>query len=49
MPHVARCRERGLLLSAAGGTVLRFAPPLVVTKSEIDAALEILDGVLSEK
>jgi predicted acetylornithine/succinylornithine family transaminase len=47
MPLVVKAREKGLLLSAAGGTVLRFAPPLVVTKSEIDQALAILDGVLS--
>jgi len=46
-PLVGKCREKGLLLSAAGGTVLRFAPPLTVSKSEIDEALRILDGVLS--
>jgi predicted acetylornithine/succinylornithine family transaminase len=48
MPLVARCREKGLLVSAAGGTVLRFAPPLVVTAEELDQALSILDTVLGE-
>ena len=38
-PVVARAAERGLLVSAAGGNVLRFAPPLVVTKAEIDEAV----------
>jgi acetylornithine/N-succinyldiaminopimelate aminotransferase len=43
---VARARERGLLVSLAGGNVIRFAPPLIVSKAEIDQALEIFDGVL---
>jgi acetylornithine/N-succinyldiaminopimelate aminotransferase len=44
---VARCRESGLLVSAAGGEVLRFSPPLTVQRSHIDDAVEILDQVLS--
>jgi predicted acetylornithine/succinylornithine family transaminase len=47
-PLVGRCRERGLLLSAAGGSVLRFAPPLVVGRVEIDVAVDILDTILGE-
>jgi acetylornithine/N-succinyldiaminopimelate aminotransferase len=47
-PVVERAREHGLLLSAAGGQVVRFAPPLVVGKDEIDEALSILDSVLVE-
>jgi predicted acetylornithine/succinylornithine family transaminase len=46
---VGRCREQGLLVSAAGGQVLRFCPPLVVTKNDIDEALAIVDRVLGEK
>jgi predicted acetylornithine/succinylornithine family transaminase len=45
-PVVARARERGLLLSVAGGNVVRFVPPLVVTKAEIDEAVQILDAAL---
>jgi acetylornithine/succinyldiaminopimelate/putrescine aminotransferase len=45
---VVKARDRGLLLSVAGGNVVRFAPPLVVGRAEIDEALAILDGVLSE-
>ena len=45
-PMVARARERGLLVSVAGGNVIRFAPPLIVSKAEIDQAIEIFDGVL---
>jgi acetylornithine/succinyldiaminopimelate/putrescine aminotransferase len=45
-PVVARARDRGLLLSVAGGNVVRFAPPLVVSKAEIDEAVQILDAAL---
>lgn len=41
-----RCREAGLLLSIAGGDVLRFAPALVLERSHIDEAVGILDRVL---
>lgn len=47
-PVVARARERGLLLSVVGGNVIRFVPPLIVSKAEIDEALEILDAVLAD-
>jgi predicted acetylornithine/succinylornithine family transaminase len=47
-PVVARARERGLLVSVAGGNVVRFAPPLIVSRAEIDEAIAILDPVLAE-
>jgi predicted acetylornithine/succinylornithine family transaminase len=47
-PVVTKARERGLLLSVVGGNVIRFVPALVVSKAEIDEALEILDGVLPD-
>jgi acetylornithine/N-succinyldiaminopimelate aminotransferase len=47
-PVVERARSRGLLLTVAGGSVVRFAPPLVVSKGEIDEAVAILDEVLAE-
>jgi acetylornithine/N-succinyldiaminopimelate aminotransferase len=47
-PVVTRARERGLLLSVAGGNVVRFVPPLVVSKDEIDEAVQILDAALAE-
>jgi acetylornithine/N-succinyldiaminopimelate aminotransferase len=45
---VARARSAGLLLSLAGSNVVRFVPPLIVGKPEIDEAIEILDRVLTE-
>ncbi|MDZ4696446.1 MAG: aspartate aminotransferase family protein [Deltaproteobacteria bacterium] len=44
---VGKAREKGLLLSVAGGSVVRFVPPLIVTSALIDEAIAILDGVLS--
>ncbi|ACX52916.1 acetylornithine and succinylornithine aminotransferase [Ammonifex degensii KC4] len=43
---VTECLKRGLLLNAVKEQVLRFAPPLIVGKEEIDRALEILREAL---
>jgi predicted acetylornithine/succinylornithine family transaminase len=45
---VARARGRGLLTSLAGGNVVRLVPPLIVSKAELDEAVEILDATLAE-
>ncbi len=45
---VARCREQGLLLSVAGDKVVRFAPPYIVERAQLDEAVSILRGVLAE-
>ncbi len=43
-------RDKGVLLLPAGrfGNVLRFIPPLVITKDHTDKALEIISQVLKE-
>jgi len=46
-PYVARAREQGVLLSVAGGTVVRFVPPFVVTDEEIDEGVAALDKALA--
>jgi 4-aminobutyrate aminotransferase len=46
---VERAFRKGLLLLGCGDSAIRFTPPLVVTKSEIDVALEILDECLKEE
>ncbi len=43
---LARARERGLLLTIAGGRGLRFTPPLIITDDEIVLAAERLDETL---
>jgi acetylornithine/N-succinyldiaminopimelate aminotransferase len=45
---VNKCLENGLRINCTQGTVLRFMPPMIATKSQINQAIEILDGVLSE-
>ncbi|MCX8034057.1 MAG: aspartate aminotransferase family protein [Thermodesulfovibrio sp.] len=46
---VKKCIENGLLIGTAGdGTVLRFTPPLIIEKDDIDEAISILDRVLKE-
>jgi acetylornithine/LysW-gamma-L-lysine aminotransferase len=41
--------ERGVLMLDAGRNVLRFLPPLVITRAHIDRAVEVLDEVIGEK
>ena len=48
MEIVEACRQNGLLINCVGGKILRFLPPLIVEKPEMDKALEILDGVFQE-
>ena len=45
---VKKGHQRGLLLNVTHDTVLRFVPPLVVTKQEVNRMIEILDGILGE-
>jgi acetylornithine/N-succinyldiaminopimelate aminotransferase len=45
---VKKALARGLLLNAAQETVLRFVPPLIVAKKEVDEMIGILTGILSE-
>ena len=40
--------ERGVLLNVAQDRVLRFVPPLVVTKREVNDMIAVLDGILEE-
>lgn len=38
-------KDAGLLAKQTHGNIIRFAPPLVITKEEIDEALDIIRGV----
>jgi acetylornithine/succinyldiaminopimelate/putrescine aminotransferase len=40
------CRERGLIVNATAERVVRLAPPLVVSATEIDRAVAVLAEVL---
>jgi len=40
------CLREGLLVNVAGGTVVRIAPPLTVTRTEVRAALDTFRGAI---
>jgi acetylornithine/N-succinyldiaminopimelate aminotransferase len=46
-PLVSAALERGLLINCTVGKVLRFVPPLIVGRAEIDEAVQILDDILA--
>ncbi|KPK27850.1 MAG: acetylornithine aminotransferase [Desulfobacterales bacterium SG8_35_2] len=45
---VQKLFERGILINFAGNAVLRFIPPLVVSRDEIDILIAAVDQVLCE-
>lgn len=45
--YIAKAIDMGLLLVGAGKYVIRFVPSLIVSKEDIDKAVEILDKALS--
>ncbi len=44
---VEKCLEKGLRINCTHESVLRLMPAMIVTKEEIDAAVDIIDNVLS--
>ena len=47
-PYLAALAERGILALSAGATVMRFLPPLVISREEIDAVVEAVREILKE-
>ncbi len=47
-PYCEKLKELGILAKETHEQVIRFAPPLVITKEEIDWALERIEKVLTE-
>ncbi len=45
-PIVKACLERGLLVNCTAGNVIRFMPPLIVERDDIDEMLDTLEEVL---
>jgi acetylornithine/N-succinyldiaminopimelate aminotransferase len=43
---VTACMERGFLINCIQDNILRFAPPLTITRGEIDALIACLDQIL---
>ena len=45
-PHLRALMERGVLALAAGATVLRFLPPLTISRDEVDRVVTQVGDVL---
>jgi len=43
------CMDRGVLVLDAGRNVVRFLPPLVIEKEQIDRVVEVLDEVMEKE
>ena len=41
------CFDRGLIILGAGASTIRWSPPLILTKENVDVALEIFDEAIS--
>jgi acetylornithine/N-succinyldiaminopimelate aminotransferase len=44
---VDEVRDRGIIINCAAGNVLRFIPPLVITKVQIDAVINVLEEAIA--
>lgn len=47
-PYCEQLRDRGILCKETHSTVIRFAPPLVITRKQIDWAMEHIEAVLMD-
>jgi len=45
---VKKCLEEGVLINCAAKKVLRFLPPLIVEKKDIDYLIEVLDKIFKD-
>ena len=45
---IFKCFDQGLLLLSCGESTIRFCPPLIVKRDEVDVAAGIFDAVLTE-
>lgn len=43
---VTRCRENGVLINGTQNTILRLAPPLVVTREELDQGMNVIERIV---
>lgn len=48
-PYLEALTQQGILALAAGATVMRFLPPLVISREELEKVVEAIKGVLSDR
>jgi len=46
---VLKCMAKGLLINCTNGNILRFVPPLIITRYDVDKAVQILEEALGEQ
>ena len=46
---IDRAIDRGLILINAGADIIRFVPPLVITKENVDEMISILDTCIKDE
>ena len=46
---IVGCMERGILVLDAGRNVVRFLPPLIISREQIDRVVETLDAVMEQE
>ena len=46
---INRAIQKGLLLINAGTNIIRFIPPLIVSKADVDSMIEIVDACFAEE
>ena len=47
-PLVEEALRRGVMLNCVQGKVLRFLPPLILTETQVDEAMDVLEAVMAE-
>jgi acetylornithine aminotransferase len=47
-PYVNACMEQGFLINCIQETVLRFVPPLIITREHIDGLIDCLDRLFGD-
>ena len=44
--YIQKALERGLILINAGTDIIRFVPPLIISRQDVDAMIRILEDCL---
>ena len=47
--YLAAFRKRNILVAPCGTDIVRFLPPLVIDKEQIDEAVDVFDEVLRQE
>ncbi len=48
-PVVDACLKKGFLINCTQENVLRFVPPLIITREEVDSLIQCLDEIFAER